>query len=102
MIISVFVNSQSAHTEEYSTLIYTKAIHIEESMTIAERVEAQELFFGFGKKDLTPNSKESLKYIAGILKNDPATSIVIHGHSDSQEKRKSESYQKRSLVIWEW
>jgi OOP family OmpA-OmpF porin len=80
------VNSQSVHTEEYSTLIYTKAIHIEESMSIAERVEAQELFFGFGKKDLTPNSKESLKYIAGILKNDPATSIEIHGHSDSQEE----------------
>ena len=61
-------------------------IHIEESMSIAERVEAQELFFGFGKRDLTPNSKESLKYIAGILKNDPATSIEIHGHSDSQEE----------------
>ena len=80
------VNSQSANTEEYSTLIYTKAIHIEESMTTAERVEAQELFFGFGKKDLTPNSKECLKYIAGILKNNPATSIEIHGHSDSQEE----------------
>ena len=44
------VNSQSAHTEEYSTLIYTKAIHIEESMTTAERVEAQELFLDLVKR----------------------------------------------------
>jgi OOP family OmpA-OmpF porin len=80
------VNSQAAHTEEYSTLIYTKAIHVEESMSTAEKVAAQELFYGFGKKDFTPNSKESLKFIAGVLKADPSVSLEVHGHSDSQEE----------------
>ncbi|MDC3308950.1 OmpA family protein [Crocinitomicaceae bacterium] len=80
------VNSQAAHTEEYSTLIYTKAIHVEESMSTAEKVAAQELFYGFGKKDFTPNSKESLKFIAGVLKADPNVSLEVHGHSDSQEE----------------
>tara|TARA_Y100001978_G_C23702869_1_gene442425 strand:+ start:2887 stop:4125 length:1239 start_codon:yes stop_codon:yes gene_type:complete len=80
------VMSQMANIEKYSTLIYTKAIHIEESMSVGERVAAQELFFGFGKKDFTPNSKESLKFILGILKSNPNATIEVHGHSDTQEE----------------
>lgn len=80
------VTNQTANTEEYSTLIYTKAIHIEESMSMEEKVAAQELFFGFGKKDLTPNSKESLKFIAGILKSNPNATIEVNGHSDNEEE----------------
>jgi outer membrane protein OmpA-like peptidoglycan-associated protein len=80
------VMSQKANTEEYSTLIYTKAIHIEESMSVGERVAAQELFFGFGKKDFTVNSKESLKFIVGILKSNPNSTIEVDGHSDTQEE----------------
>ncbi len=81
-----FVTTQMVKTEDYSTLIYTKAIHIEESMSVIEKVAAQELFFGFGKKDFTPNSKESLKFIVGILKSNPDAAIEVHGHSDSQEE----------------
>jgi outer membrane protein OmpA-like peptidoglycan-associated protein len=80
------VMNQMAHTEEYSHLIYTKAIHVEESMSIEEKTHAQELFFGFGKNTLTPNSKESLKYIVDVLKGNPTRIIEIEGHSDSQEE----------------
>lgn len=80
------VSNQKANIEEYSTLIYTKAIHIVESMSMAEKVGAQELFYGFGKNTFTPNSKESLKFIVAILKNNPNNSIEVNGHSDSQEE----------------
>jgi outer membrane protein OmpA-like peptidoglycan-associated protein len=80
------VTNQMVHKDEYSHLIYTKAIHVEESMTLEEKIHAQELFFGFGKKDLTPNSKESLKYIVSSLKSNPKSTIEVHGHSDSQEE----------------
>jgi outer membrane protein OmpA-like peptidoglycan-associated protein len=80
------VISQMAKVEEYSTVIYTKAIHIEESMSVSERVAAHELFFGFGKANFTPYSKKSLEFIVGILKSNPNATIEVHGHSDTQEE----------------
>jgi hypothetical protein len=62
------VMSQMANIEEYSTLIYTKAIHIEESMSVGERVAAQELFFGFGKKRFYSEFKRELKIHCGYYK----------------------------------
>jgi len=90
------VTNQTAHIEEYSHLIYTKAIHIEESMTVEEKVHAQELFYAFGKKDFTPNSKESLKFIVGVLKSNPKRTIEVHGHSDSKEEGLGDSKEEFS------
>ena len=37
-------------------------------MSVGERVAVQDLFYGFGKANFTPNSKKSLEFIVGILK----------------------------------
>ena len=53
---------------------------------LGEKYNKELSTFGFGKKDFTPNSKESLKFIAGVLKADPSVTIEVNGHSDSQEE----------------
>ena len=70
----------------HSKLIYTKSIHIDESMSTQEKVAAQKLFFGYGKSSFTLNSQESLKFLYSILVADPSTSIEIMGHSDNNEE----------------
>ncbi len=69
----------------YSTVIYQRQIVIEESMTPAEQIEAQELYFGFGNARLTPVSKEGLDLIAKQMTDKPNMKLQILGHSDAEE-----------------
>lgn len=70
---------------EYSTTIFQKEIILNDKMTPQQKIEAQKLFFGFGKNAFTPVSEESLDLIAEIMKQNPAMKLEILGHSDKQE-----------------
>lgn len=75
---------------EYSTTVYQKAIITNDKMTVTQKIEAQQLFFAFGKINLSPTGKESLDFIAEQLKANPALKLEIIGHSDAQEDKVGE------------
>jgi outer membrane protein OmpA-like peptidoglycan-associated protein len=75
---------------EYSATIYQKAINLNDKMTVNQMIEAQQLFFAFGKDNLTPVGKESLDLIVSKMKANPALKLEIQGHSDAQEDKVGE------------
>lgn len=74
----------------YSTVIYQRQINIEDDMTPAQQIEAQELYFGFGSGELTPVSKNGLDLIAELMLSLPSIKLQINGHSDAEEDRVGE------------
>lgn len=72
---------------EYSTMVYQKAIVTNEKMTPAQRVEAQQCFFSFGKTNFSPLGKASLDDIITEMKANPTMKLEIMGHSDTEEDK---------------
>ena len=75
----------SENETEYTTTIYQKEIVLNDKMTPQQKVEAQKVFFAFGKNAFTPVSTEALDLIANIMKQNPEMKLQIIGHSDKQE-----------------
>jgi outer membrane protein OmpA-like peptidoglycan-associated protein len=72
---------------EYSTMVYQKAIVLNDKMTSAQKVDAQQCFFSFGKTNFSPLGKESLDLIVTEMKANPAMRLEIMGHSDKEEDK---------------
>ena len=70
---------------EFSGTIYQKAIILNDKMTVNQKIEAQQMFFAFGKANLTPVGEEALKFVLEQMKANPALKLEIMGHSDKQE-----------------
>lgn len=70
---------------EFSGTIYQKAIVLNDKMTATQKIEAQQMFFAFGKANLTPVGEETLKFILDQMKANPDLKLEIMGHSDKQE-----------------
>lgn len=70
---------------EFSGTIYQKAIVLNDKMTVTQKIEAQQMFFAFGKANLTPVGEETLKLVLEEMKASPALKLEIMGHSDKQE-----------------
>jgi OmpA-OmpF porin, OOP family len=75
----------SENEEEYSSTIYQKAIVLNDKMTPQQKIEAQKVFFPFGKNTFTPVGEESLDLIAEIMNANPEMKLQIMGHSDVKE-----------------
>lgn len=72
---------------EYSTMVYQKAIVLNDKMTSTQKVEAQQCFFSFGKTNFSPLGKESLDLIVAEMKANPSMRLEIMGHSDKEEDK---------------
>ena len=70
---------------EYSTTIYQKTVNLNEEATAEDKIEAQELFFAFGKSKITSAGKSSLNRIAEKLKANPGFKLQINGHNNVME-----------------
>lgn len=75
--------------DSYSKLVYQKVITLNDKMTIQEKVEAQTVYFAYGKYGLTNAGKASLDEIAKIMKASTMTLEII-GHMDDSEVEKME------------
>lgn len=67
---------------EYSTTIYQKAVNLGENATAEDKIEAQEIFFAFGKSKLTSDGKLSLDMISKVLKENSSIKLQINGHNN--------------------
>ena len=79
--------SGSKKDDEYSTMIYQKSITINDKMTPKQKVEAEQIYFAFGKYKLTPMGEEVLNLIAEQLKANPEMKIEVQGHSNELEDK---------------
>ncbi len=80
----------SESSEEYSTTIFQKSIALNEKMTSKEKIEAQQLFFAFGKTALTPIAEESLALILAEMKANPSMKLEIKGFCNPEENKVAE------------
>ncbi len=71
--------------DEYSTTIYQQTFNITEEMTPKERIEAQEVYFAFGKDKISSQGESSLKSIAEDLKANPDLKVEVLGHNNEME-----------------
>lgn len=77
-------------TEGFSKTVYQKAINLASDMDPAKKIEALQVFFGFGKTDLTDAGTEALDMIVEIMKQKPGYKLQINGYSDEVEDAASE------------
>ncbi len=72
---------------EYSTTIYQKTIQLNDKMTATEKVEAQMVFFAFGKTNFSNEGNAAMNAIVEALKADSTMRLEIQGHSDPMEDK---------------
>lgn len=70
---------------QYSKTIYQKVPKTNDKMTPAQLIEAQSLYFAFGKNKLSQVGEDALDFIAETMKADPAMKLQIKGYSDAME-----------------
>lgn len=71
--------------QSYSTTVYEKSVVLNDEMSASEKIEAHQLFFAFGKDQLSPEGKDALNVIAGIMKENANMVLQINGHNNAQE-----------------
>jgi len=74
-------------TEGFSKIVYQKAINFTNEMGPAEKIESLQVFFGFGKTDLTHSATEILDTIAQIMKEATLYNLEIIAYSDELEEQ---------------
>lgn len=71
--------------DSYSTLIYQKVFTMTDKMTPAEKVEAHQVFFAFGRDKMNAEGEASLDFITEMMKANPEMKLQIDGHNNEME-----------------
>ncbi len=77
-------------TAGYSKTIYSKAVKIADEMTPEKKIELQQVYFAFGKADISSAGEEALTLIANQLKANPTLKLQIKGYADEAEELAAE------------
>lgn len=80
--------------DSYSALIYQRVFDINEDMSDKEKVEEHEVFFAFGRNDLSKEGKTSLDFIAETMKANSSMRLEIAGHNNAEEDTVGEEKEK--------
>lgn len=76
---------ESEANDDFSSMIYQKVYSTDEKMSSKEKVEIQQVFFGFGKKKLSAQAEVVLDGVVSELKANPESKLQILGHSNVME-----------------
>lgn len=76
--------------KEFSSLIYQKAIAINDKMSPKEKIQAEQLFFAFGKYKITPIGEQALDLIVEQMKLDASIKVEIQGYTTEAENKAAE------------
>jgi outer membrane protein OmpA-like peptidoglycan-associated protein len=71
--------------DSYSTTIYHQVITITEEMTDKDKIEAQQVYFAFGKRKLITEGEQALDQIAEWMKANPEMKLEVRGHNNTME-----------------
>ena len=80
--------------DSYSALIYDKTPEINDKMTNAQKIAAHVAYYGFGKKSMSPSSKDIFNYVIEQMNANPSLNIEIEGHNDAKEDQVAEQNQE--------
>lgn len=69
----------------YSTTVYEKSVVLNDEMTPAQKIEAHQLFFAFGKDQISTEGQSALDLIAGIMKENANLVLQVNGHNNAEE-----------------
>jgi outer membrane protein OmpA-like peptidoglycan-associated protein len=75
---------------EVSATIYQKSIVLNDKMTPQQKIEAQGVYFAFGKDRLTQQAMAALDLVAAEMKAHGDLTITLNGHSDPAEDELAE------------
>jgi len=70
---------------DVSATIYQQSIVLNDKMTPKQKIEAQGVYFAFGKDRLTQQAMAALDLVASEMKANAGLSITLNGHSDPAE-----------------
>jgi outer membrane protein OmpA-like peptidoglycan-associated protein len=94
---------------ELSTTVYMKQVADNDKMSTKDRIEKQEIYFGFGKTFLTVQAKAALDIVAKVLTENPNMTITVMGHNNEEEDKLAEKKDfyadmdtKRNQVVKEY
>ena len=76
---------ETEESDDFSSMIYQKVYATNEKMSSKEKVEIQQVFFGFGKAKLSAQAKVALDGILEELKANPEAKLQLLGHSTVME-----------------
>ncbi|MEO9258075.1 MAG: OmpA family protein [Crocinitomicaceae bacterium] len=68
-----------------SAVIYSKNDYFKEDMTVAQKIDASTIYFGFVQDMITGASKVDLNRLVALMKADPTLRLKVVGHSDVKE-----------------
>lgn len=71
--------------DSYSTTIYHQVVTYTEEMTAKDKIEANQVYFAFGKSKLIIEGEQALDEIANLMKADPSMKLEIRGHNNKME-----------------
>lgn len=77
--------STDVDVNKFTTTVYQKTVTIQEKWTPKEKIEAQALYFAFGKDALTPQAQFSLDKVVEQMKKDPNLRVTLTGYSNEKE-----------------
>lgn len=79
---------------DFSKLIYQKTVLLTDKMSDKQKIEAQAVYFAFGKDQLQPQDKTALDLIAELMKKNPAFKLQVNGHNIAEEDALAETKPK--------
>jgi len=80
----------SDEAENVVSTVYQRSVTLTESMTMADKIKGQNVFYASGKYDVTLSGDETLNLIAKWLSENPEATITVTGHSDVDESQSEE------------
>ncbi|MBN9294463.1 MAG: OmpA family protein [Flavobacteriia bacterium] len=81
--------SLQSEEDSYSKLVYQKSIVVTDKMKPKDKIEAQSVFFAFGKAQVPAAGKASLDEIVSQMKADANLKLEIQGHMEDIEVEKA-------------
>lgn len=88
-----FKADTAAASYEFSAVVMTIEPVISDKMTIAEKIGAQTIYYGFGKSNLSATGRSSIDYVIEQMKANPNVKVTVLTHNDEEEDRASEEYE---------
>lgn len=70
-----------------STVIYSKSDFFKEDMSLADKISASTIYFGFGKDMITGAAKRDLNRLVKLMEENSTMKLKIEGHSDAEETK---------------
>jgi outer membrane protein OmpA-like peptidoglycan-associated protein len=75
----------SDDAEKIVSTVYQRTVSLTDNMTLAQKLEVQNVFYGKGRYDIAMAGDKTLNLVANLLAENPDATITVSGHGDVEE-----------------